>query len=245
MSDPLCHPPITVPGTGFRGSLTPQMHVAVVRQNRASSVTLPSAPPVSWRRARIDFHRREHVCQVLAGNRVHIGERALALNLDLRRHRAVISCLSSNLRVSFVTFVLALSIAVARECGHHDARLSGGPRRRQATPLRSVPCGLAGLTAPRLRRRSGNYVMATGRSRTCSALEIERCTMHREPGVMIRSREKRNRRPRRGTRRGAPRDHRDEPLRVLVRTLARQAAREVFARELATRRQERPEVTVQ
>jgi hypothetical protein len=62
---------------------------------------------------------------------------------------------------------------------------------------------------------------------------------------MIRSREKRNRRPRRGTRRGAPRDHRDEPLRVFVRTLARQAAREVFARELAMQRPSRREVTVQ
>jgi hypothetical protein len=60
---------------------------------------------------------------------------------------------------------------------------------------------------------------------------------------MIRSREKRNRRPRRGTRRGAARDHRDEPLRVFVRALARQTAREVFARELAMRRQKRPEVT--
>ena len=61
---------------------------------------------------------------------------------------------------------------------------------------------------------------------------------------MIRSREKRNRRPRCGTPRGAPRDHWDEPLRVLVRTLARQAAREAFARELAVQRQDRPEVTV-
>ena len=47
VSDPLCHPPITVPCFSSRGSLTPQMHVAVVRQNRASSVTLRSAPPVS------------------------------------------------------------------------------------------------------------------------------------------------------------------------------------------------------
>ena len=160
-------------------------------------------------------------------------------------HLAVTSCLPSNLRVSFIAFVLALSIALAIRCGHHDASLSGGPQRRQATPLRSVPYGLAGLTAFRLRRRSGNYVMATGRLRTGSALEIERCTMHRETGVMIWSREKRNRRHRRGTQRGAPSDRRDEPLRVFVRTLARQAAREVFAQELATRRQERPEVTVQ
>jgi hypothetical protein len=190
------------------------------------------------------LHRREHACQVFAGNRVHIGERALALKLDLRWHRAVTSCLSSNLRISFVTFVLSLSIAVAREWPSRR-EIVQRPWRHQATPLRSVPSGLAGLTAPRLRRRSGNYVMATGRSRTCSALEIERCTLLREPGVMIGSREKRNRRPRRATRRAAPRHHCDEPLRVFVRTLARQAAREVFARELATRRQERAEVTVQ
>jgi hypothetical protein len=62
---------------------------------------------------------------------------------------------------------------------------------------------------------------------------------------MIRSREQRNRRARRGTQPRSPRDHRDEPLRVLVRTLARQAARELFARELAMGRQDRPEVTVQ
>jgi hypothetical protein len=55
----------------------------------------------------------ERVCQVLPENCVHTGERALALNLDPRRHRAVISCLSSHLRVSFVMFVLSLGIAVA------------------------------------------------------------------------------------------------------------------------------------
>jgi len=62
---------------------------------------------------------------------------------------------------------------------------------------------------------------------------------------MIRSRERRNR-PQRGTQPHTPRDRRDEPLRALVRTLARQAARELFvARGLATQRQDRPEVTVQ
>ena len=61
---------------------------------------------------------------------------------------------------------------------------------------------------------------------------------------MIRSRERRNR-PRRGTQARSPRDRRDEPLRALVRTLARQAARELFARELATQRRDQPEVTVQ
>ena len=61
---------------------------------------------------------------------------------------------------------------------------------------------------------------------------------------MIRSRAKRNRRPRRGTPRSAPRDHRDEPLRMVVRVLARQAARERFEREVAARRATQPEVTV-
>ncbi len=62
---------------------------------------------------------------------------------------------------------------------------------------------------------------------------------------MIQSREKRNRRPQRGTRRYGPRDHRDEPLRVLLRILARQAARESFERELSSQRDASPEVTVQ
>lgn len=62
---------------------------------------------------------------------------------------------------------------------------------------------------------------------------------------MIRSRERLNRRARRGTQPRTPRNDRDEPLRALVRTLARQAARELFARELAAQRPERPEVTVQ
>jgi hypothetical protein len=62
---------------------------------------------------------------------------------------------------------------------------------------------------------------------------------------MIRSRERRNRRLRRGTRVRPSRDHRDEPLRALVLVLARQAARELFAREVAMQRRNRPEVTVQ
>jgi hypothetical protein len=47
VSDPLCHPPIPVPRVSPRGSLTPQMRVTVVRQNRALSLTSPSAPLVS------------------------------------------------------------------------------------------------------------------------------------------------------------------------------------------------------
>jgi hypothetical protein len=62
---------------------------------------------------------------------------------------------------------------------------------------------------------------------------------------MIRSRERRNRRPRRGTRARASCDQLDGPLRALVRTLARHTARQFFARELAAQRRDRPEVTVQ
>jgi len=62
---------------------------------------------------------------------------------------------------------------------------------------------------------------------------------------MIRSREKRNRRPRRGIPRSGPRNHDEESLRVLVRILARQAAREWFERELSATRDRRFEVTVQ
>ena len=61
---------------------------------------------------------------------------------------------------------------------------------------------------------------------------------------MIRSREKHNRRPRRARRYRAPRDHRDEPLRLLVRVLARQAARERFEREVAAESAMPPEVTL-
>ena len=122
VSDPLCHPPIAVPGLDPWGSLTPQMHVAVVRQNRASSVTSPSAPPVScvtptW------ISSAGTRLTGFAGNSVHIGERALALNQRLRRSPTVTSSLSSNPRVSFVSWVLALSDLVATRCGHHDRRI--------------------------------------------------------------------------------------------------------------------------
>ena len=62
---------------------------------------------------------------------------------------------------------------------------------------------------------------------------------------MIRSRDKRNQRLRRATRERAPRDHADEPLRMLVRILARHAARERFEQETAAERETPPEVTVQ
>ena len=61
---------------------------------------------------------------------------------------------------------------------------------------------------------------------------------------MIRSREKGNRRVRRATRERAPRGYHDEPLHVLVRVLARQAARERFERDVAAERETQPEVTL-
>jgi hypothetical protein len=61
---------------------------------------------------------------------------------------------------------------------------------------------------------------------------------------MIRSRNRRNQRPRRVPRHRAPRDQGDETLRMLVRVLARQAARERFERETAADREAQPEVTL-
>jgi hypothetical protein len=61
---------------------------------------------------------------------------------------------------------------------------------------------------------------------------------------MIRSRSRRNQRPRRVTQQRAPRDHADQWLRMLVRVLARQAAREQFEREGAADREAQPEVTL-
>jgi hypothetical protein len=61
---------------------------------------------------------------------------------------------------------------------------------------------------------------------------------------MIRSRSRRNQRPRRLARRRAPRDHGDETLRMLVRVLARQAARERFEREIGKERETASEVTL-
>ena len=52
VSDPSATPPVPVPRLSPRGSLTPQMRVTVVRQNRALSLTSLSAPPVSRSRPR-------------------------------------------------------------------------------------------------------------------------------------------------------------------------------------------------
>ena len=62
---------------------------------------------------------------------------------------------------------------------------------------------------------------------------------------MIRSRDKRHQRLRGATRQSAPREHDDEPLRMLVSVLARQAARERFEREVAPERKTPREVALQ
>lgn len=61
---------------------------------------------------------------------------------------------------------------------------------------------------------------------------------------MIRSRAKVPRRIPRGKREGSSRNRQDEPLRVLVRILARQAARQRFERDIANERETASEVTL-
>ena len=61
---------------------------------------------------------------------------------------------------------------------------------------------------------------------------------------MIRSRDKRNQRLRRATRQRVSRHHGDEPLCMLARALARQAARQRFEGEVAAERETQPEVTL-
>jgi hypothetical protein len=82
--------------------------------------------------------------------------------------------------------------------GHHDARLSGGPRPRQATPLRSVRFAAGGLDRTAAPPGARNYVMSS--RLTVAHDRNESVHPRRSRGVMIRSRERRNRRPRRGKR---------------------------------------------
>ena len=177
VSDPLCHPPVEVLRLKRGGRSRPRcMSLPSGRtalcscHHRARRLCRTRCPRDSGRlRARLSGFPED--C-------VHIGERALAPNFtpEAAPRRRLLPVFQP---ARLVRHVRSLAEQLqSPESGHHDARLSGGPRRRQATPLRSVPCGLAGLTAPRLRRRLGNYVMATCRSPTCSALEIERCTQH-------------------------------------------------------------------
>ena len=86
VSDPLCHPPDTAPCFSSRGSLTPQMHVAVVRQNRALSFATSECAACLGRGVQVIRVDCERVCQVLPGNCVHIGERALPPNRRPRQH---------------------------------------------------------------------------------------------------------------------------------------------------------------
>jgi hypothetical protein len=180
--------------------------------------------------------------QVSPGRCVLDRERAPALNPELRRSSVAASCLSSTSAPRWTCEFADVQHGRVHG-GHHDARLSGGPRLGQATSLRSVRYAAHGLDRTAAPPGARNYVMA---SRLTVAHERnESVHPRRSGGVMIRSRERRDRRPRRGTQARTPRDHRDVSLRALVRTLARQAARELFARELAARRQDRPEVTLQ
>jgi hypothetical protein len=92
---------------------------------------------------------------------------------------------------------------------------------------------------------SGNYVMAAGGIDDVVGSRANINYAAGSCGVMIRSRDKRNQRFRRATQQSAPRDHGDEPLRILVRALAGQAACERFEREGSAERETPLEVTVQ
>ena len=138
VSDPLCHPPDPVPGLLGGGRSRPNACRYRPAEPRPVAAIAECAACVGRgvKVIRVDWER---VCQVLPENCVHIGERALALNLNPRRHRAVISCLSPNLRVSFVLFVLSLSIAVARPSRREIVRRSSAQSSHFASlrPLRA------------------------------------------------------------------------------------------------------------
>jgi hypothetical protein len=89
-----------------------------------------------------------------------MGERALALNTELRRPTIAASCLSSTSAPrSPCEFG---DVRHGRmHAGHHDAGLSGGPRLGQATPLRFVRFAADGLDRIAASPVFGNYVMAS------------------------------------------------------------------------------------
>jgi hypothetical protein len=104
VSDPHSAAPFFAPRPVRRGSLTPRLHVAVVRRNCAPSVTLPSAPPVALREICTDFICRNTRVRFSPEAAFHSGERALAPNQRLRRFICPPpSFLFSNLRVSFAS----------------------------------------------------------------------------------------------------------------------------------------------
>jgi len=122
---------------------------------------------------------------------------------------------------------------VAAHCGHHEPRLFGGPRPDQATPLRSVPCGLAGLTGPAAppdvrQLRDGRGYAQLGRHTSRTGRELPRYDPVPSEAQSTASTRK--------TSRGAARSG-DETLRILVRVLDRQAARERFERATAAERE--------
>ncbi len=188
---PLCHPPITVPRPFFGG----RPRCMSLSSGRTALCRVLVACAALRRRwcPRYSRRLRARACQVLPEICVHIGERALHRINHLRRSLAVIPACSP-LCASRSSFGSCAEQDRRNDCGHHDARLFGGPRRGQATPLRSVPCGLAGLTEPAVRRtirqlRDGRR----WRPPICSAERRHRFRA-RSCGVMIRSRRKRNRR---------------------------------------------------
>ena len=162
-----------------------------------------------------------------SGNRVHIGERALAPNSrpEAARRSPPPACLPPA-RLDRLASSLTCASRVAREwpSRREIVRRSAAPSSHSASlrPLRAG--GLDRASAP---PEIGNYVMATGRPSHSAG---SRDAPWKEPGVMIRSREKRNRRPRRGTATAAARSLRRAAASVRSHTRSASCSRGVRAR---------------
>jgi hypothetical protein len=152
-------PPDHGPARSFRVAHAPNASLRRPAEPRSVRDTAKCAACV-LADTRIDFIDENTACQVFAGNRVHIGERALALNAELRRTMFAASCLSFiSAPRSPCKFADVRHGRVSR--GHHDAKLSGGPRLGQATPLRSVRFAAHGLDRTAVPPGTRNYVMAS------------------------------------------------------------------------------------
>ena len=102
-------------------------------------------------------------------------------------------------------------------------------------------CGLDRASSPPVGRQ-----LRDGRRVTAVVFILERQihSIERIASAMMRSREQTSRQTRRRTRQRELSDRDSEQLLVLVRILAREAARESFERELSAGRQDQSEVTV-
>jgi hypothetical protein len=139
-SDPHLAAPYFAPGRALRASLTPRVHVSFVRSHSASSL---SGAGHSAARARSSAVTSAG-SQVSPGTCVLECERAPALNPELRRSSMAALLPLFHQRASITVRVADVQHGRVH-VDHHDARLSGGPRLGQATPLRSVRFAAYGL----------------------------------------------------------------------------------------------------